>query len=525
MISILPQDPILSFAEAKQFEEAYFSGDEEKEWEVMSRAGEAVGDSALRDMRELRTIPHRPRILILVGKGHNGADALLACKRFLRTIPTSKAVIWPWSTKESCRPLTQRAFEELIDFAAKRIEILSPSEEMNMENIRGTFDQVTQDRGFDLVVDGLLGMQSRPGLQTPMKEWIHLLNQSEKIAVRISVDLPSGVTEEASHELDAFLADFTYCTGIVKKAVTLDFNQGFIGRLRYLDLGFFKEVNRNQPSHAKRVLRSSALPFLRKLRPVNSDKRDFGHLLVLAGSKELGGAAMMTVQGALRAGVGLVTCCVPESLHGSLVASCPEAMWIPIPETPTGGLALEGLGKIRLCLDGVNSLVTGPGIGPDPESHSLIREVCKLFDGPILLDADALRPEVIESLPAKEKTVLTPHQGEFNRISENKPDAFLNSYPGVMLLKGPHSRVCYDHSVLNLFCGSSLLARGGSGDILSGIIGALMARQDHSLPDCVALGAMWHGRAAEALARQHGQEAVTTTQVLDYLSFALRNDF
>ena len=234
---------------------------------------------------------------------------------------------------------------------------------------------------------------------------------------------------------------------------------------------------------------------------------------------------MMTVQGALRAGVGLVTCCVPESLHGSMVASCPEAMWIPIPETPTGGLALEGLGKIRLCLDGVNSLVTGPGLGMDPETHSLIREVCKLFDGPILLDADALRPEVIESLPAKEKTVLTPHQGELNRMSENKPDVFLNSYPGVILLKGPHSRVCYDHSILNLFCGSSLLARGGSGDILSGIIGALIARQDYSLPDCVALGAMWHGRAAEALARQHGQEAVTTTQVLDYLSFALRNDF
>ena len=109
-------------------------------------------------------------------------------------------------------------------------------------------------------------MQGRPGLQTPMKEWIHLLNQSEKIAVRISVDLPSGVTEEASHELDAFQADFTYCTGIVKKAVTLDFNQGFIGRLRYLDLGFFTGVNRNQASHAMRVLRSSALPFLRKLR-------------------------------------------------------------------------------------------------------------------------------------------------------------------------------------------------------------------------------------------------------------------
>ena len=524
-MSVLPQDPILSFSEAKEFEEGYFLGDDEKEWGVMNRAGEAVGDSALRDMRELRTIPHRPRILVLAGKGHNGADALLACKRFLRTIPTSRAVVWPWSSKESCRPLTQRAFEELIDFAAKRIEFLPSADEMNDQVIRKTFNQVTEDRGFDLLVDGLLGMQSRPGLEPRMREWIQLLNLSEKIAVRVAVDLPTGITEEPPKDPVIFRADFTYCTGIVKKAVTFDFNQNFIGRLRYLDLGFFNSMHFDQPSHSNRVLCSSALPFLRKLRPVNSDKRDFGHLLVLAGSRELGGAAMMTVQGALRAGVGLVTCCVPESLHGSMVASCPEAMWIPIPETPSGGLALEGLGKIRSAMDRASSLVTGPGVGGDAESHSLIREVCKLFEGPILLDADALRFEVIDCLTDKEKTVLTPHQGELNRISQNKPDEFLNSYPGVILLKGPHSRVFYDHSILNLFCGSSLLARGGSGDLLSGIIGALLARQDYSIADCVALGAMWHGRAAEALARQHGQEAVTTTQVLDYLSFALRNDF
>ena len=76
-----------------------------------------------------------------------------------------------------------------------------------------------------------------------------------------------------------------------------------------------------------------------------------------------------------------------------------------------------------------------------------------------------------------------------------------------------------------MFSGSSVLARGGSGDLLSGIIGSLIARGDRSLVDCVALGALWHGKAAEVLARQHGQEGVTTTQILDYLSFALRNDF
>ena len=85
----LPHAPILSLAQAKEFEEEYFAHDSDKQWEVMSHAGEAVADTALRDMRELRTLPHRPRLLVLVGKGHNGADALIATRRFLRTIPTS----------------------------------------------------------------------------------------------------------------------------------------------------------------------------------------------------------------------------------------------------------------------------------------------------------------------------------------------------------------------------------------------------------------------------------------------------
>ena len=525
MKSVLPQDPILSLPEAQEFEESYFLGDEKKQWEVMSRAGDAVGDSALRDMRELRTIPHRPRVLVLVGKGHNGADGLLACKRFLRTIPTSRAVVWPWAPKGECRALTQRAFEELIDFASKRIEILSPAQQMTGEEIEQAFRKITESRGFDLVVDAVLGMQGRPGLQTPMAQWFDLLNQRETVSVRVSVDLPSGITESEPSENKAFRADFTYCTGIVKQPVTLDFNQRFVGRLRYLDLGFFEDADLVVNQNHFQVLRSSALPLLRKLRQVHSDKRDFGHLLILAGSKAFGGAAMMSVRGALRAGAGLVTCCVPESLHSAMAAACPEAMWIPVTETPTGGLALEGLGEIRAVLERASALVAGPGVGSDPESHSLIREVCRMFQGSILLDADALRPEVINPLTEKEKIVLTPHRGELDRLSANNLDRFLTSFPGVILAKGPHSRVYYNQTIVNLFCGSALLARGGSGDILSGIIGALLARGEYSTADCTALGAMWHGRAAEVLARQHGQEAVTTTQVLDYLSFALRNDF
>ena len=526
MMQATPRDPILSLSQAHAYEEKYFQGDKDLQWQVMIHAGEAVADSALRDMRELRTIPHRPRILALVGKGHNGADALIAVRRFLRTIPTARAVIWQWPAKEDCRSLTQRAFEELIEFASKRVELLPVAKELKKEELKDTLDEQTKDRGFDLLIDGLLGMQVKPGLKSPLSDWIALLNRSEKISVRISVDLPSGISESEIGGYEPFRADFTYCTGIVKSPVIKEFNKYWVGRLRYLDLGFFKDTQIENFPETEKVIRSSALPLMRKLRPVDCDKRDFGHLLIIAGSRELGGAALMCAQGALRAGVGLLTCCVPQSLHASFVAVCPEVMWIPMPETPDGSLALEGLGKARQFFDRSDALIAGPGIGSAPESHSLIREVCKLFAKPMLLDADALRQEIIDPLKSKEQLVITPHAGELARLLKGQQiDEYLTDYAGVILRKGPHSSLINAGSVVHLFCGSSLLARGGSGDLLSGIIGSLLARGQWSIADCVALGTLWHGRAAEALARQHGQEAVTTTQILDYLSFALRNDF
>ena len=192
-------------------------------------------------------------------------------------------------------------------------------------------------------------------------------------------------------------------------------NAEWVGRLRYLNLDFFKDDDSR--GHSCRVLRSDALRALRKLRRVDGDKRTHGHLFLLAGSRSLGGAAMMAAQGALKAGVGLVTAGIPESLHAAFVAQVPEVMWVPLPETPDGSLALEGLGKIRQYLDRATALVAGPGLGIEKETHSLVREVCNFFDGPILLDADAIRYEIVEKLKKPENLVMTPHQGEFNRLS------------------------------------------------------------------------------------------------------------
>ena len=238
--------------------------------------------------------------------------------------------------------------------------------------------------GFLATVDGLLGMQAKLPLRSPLREWVALLNEEPKLGVRFAVDLPTGLTGDSVESGQILRADFTYCAGIVKSPVLHPDQAERVGRLRYLDLGFFESSFVLEEESSDQVLRSSALEVLRRERPTLSDKRSFGHLLLLAGSRDYAGAAMMAAQAALKAGVGLLTVGIPESLHAAFAALRPEAMWIPLPETPEGGLALEGLGKVRSLLGRINALAAGPGIGSDPESHALIRETLGHFSGPRL---------------------------------------------------------------------------------------------------------------------------------------------
>ena len=519
-------DPVLTCADSSSFEDDFFAGNEEKEWKIMNQVGNAIGDALLRDMRELRSIPPRPRFLALVGKGHNGGDALLGLRRLLKTIPTARAVVWPLREWKSGRPNLIRARAELMESANQRVQEISPISEMNhSENIRKVWEERVGEGGFEATLEGILGMQAKLPLKSPLLEWIRMLNEDSRLGVRVSVDMPTGVGEDET--VDAFKAHFTYCTGIVKTPVLVPKNQNWVGRLRYLEVGFFNHSsNVFSPDRGERVLKPNALRTLRGLRPVPSDKRSNGHLLLLAGSRNFAGAAMMAAQGALKAGVGLLSVCIPESLHSSFSAQRPEAMWIPMPETPEGGLALEGLGKVRSLLGKVSAVAAGPGLGREPETLSLVRETLSHFSGRALLDADALQTELLNKIAQTKRLVLTPHAGEYQRISQGQsPLEYAEEKECVLVLKGSHTRIFFSGILHHCLGGSSLLARGGSGDLLAGILGALLAKNQFDALTCSLLGVQWHGRAAEILARQKGQESVYATEILDYLSFALRNDF
>jgi len=491
--------PILTPTEAKAFEQSLFNGDEAAEWLAMQKAGSAIGREIIADFPARVEWPARPRILVLVGKGHNGGDALLAAQKLLTHFANSSADLLFLAPEKDLRPLTARAYREFTYIAGERGKIVSLTE--------------VETQTYDVWLDGVFGFQFHAPVEERMRG---VFRRLEKIPVglRAAVDLPSGLGDEA-----ALRADFTYATGSVKSLVLAPEHRAKVGRVRYLDLGFFRERSAGEGA---RLLCHETLDTLRQWRDPDGDKRSYGHLFVIAGSRNFPGAAMMATKAALESGAGLLTAFVPESLLPAYAAQVPEAMWVGCPETESGGISLEALHLVRERAERAKAFVIGPGMGREPETLAFIKEVLKTVDLPAVIDADALQPDIVTK--GSKPRIVTPHAGEFKRLAgENKSAEDYARQTGVVtVLKGVPTRITDGTTSYLSMAGSPVLARGGSGDMLSGMTGTLLAQDPENPLGAAATAAFWHGTAAEAWARTSGETAVRSTQLLDFLSKVIR---
>lgn len=488
--------PIVSCDEAKRFEAARFGGDEAREWTAMQAAGRSVGRAVRADFEEIGGFPAAGRILVLAGKGHNGGDALIAAGGIAAAHPDARIDVWLAFGERALRPLALRAYRELVQSASGRV---------------AAADAAALAPVYDLVLDGLFGFPFRPPLDAVSQA---ILAAVDRVGARLraAVDLPSGLGEAG-----AFRADFSYATGLVKTPLLGLPNAG---RLRYLDLGF--AAAGAFPEAADWVADAEVLAPLRGFRPAACDKRSFGHLFVLGGSRSYPGAVLMSVLAALRSGVGLVTAFVPASLAAAFAARAPEAMWVGWPETPDGGLAMEGSHLLRERLARADAFLIGPGLAREGETLALVLDTVKASPVPLVLDADALQPEIVRAA-ARRACIITPHAGEFARVAGASGLRVFSAETGIVtLLKGPVTRICDGRTTVHSFFGGPVLARGGSGDLLAGLVGGLLAQQPGDPRMAAVRGAVWHGLAADRLARERGAVAVPTTQLLDHLAGALR---
>ncbi len=475
--------------------------DEAAEWAAMERAGQALAAAVLEDFKEIGGFPNDGRVLVLAGKGHNGGDALLAARAILALHSRARVNVVLCFGARELRPLAGRALDRLKVDAAGRCTILPADEAL------------AAGKGYDLCLDGIFGFQFRAPLDGATAAIIARVNAHPDILFRAAVDLPSGVGE--TNAVPIFRADFTYATGIVKKPVLSPRVTTSVGRLRYLDLGFFADA---APEASERILTASVLAPLTQLRSSQTDKRTFGHVLLVGGSRSYPGAIMLATRAALRSGAGLVTAFVPATLAPEFAAAHPEAMWVGCPETAKGGLAAGTVDLIRERLPRATAVLIGPGLSAEPEALATAQAIVRNTNNlPLVLDADALRGEVIE-LVRDRAFIGTPHAGEFERIA---PKLFVEGKfiapHGVLVLKGPLTRVTDGKTIYHSPFGGPVLARGGSGDVLAGLIGGLLAQQPADPLLAAMRGVVWHGRAADLLARAHGQVAVEISEILEQL--------
>jgi ADP-dependent NAD(P)H-hydrate dehydratase / NAD(P)H-hydrate epimerase len=538
-------DPVLSCAGARTLETHLFGGDEEKEWTAMQRAGTAVARALLEDFKEIGGFPANGRVLVLVGKGHNGGDALLAADEILSTRPEAAAHVSFIFGERALRPLAVRAWRRLLETAGKHNRVRPVA--INVSEGTALVAAGSGERSsYDLCLDGIFGFQFHPPVDAATAEVLRAVNSHPGIRLRAAVDLPSGVGEQAGDTF--FRADFTYATGSVKAPILEEGNRAATGRLRYCDLGFFDRpvAGIADPGFANSALHSaspavqlsaavtnfvlnpSVLAPLAGLRAALSDKRTFGHLFVIGGSRSYPGAALMCVRAALRSGVGLVTAFVPESLVPAFAATAPEAIWAGWPETPEGSLALEGLHLLRARLQRATALVVGSGLGPEAETHALVAEIVKLAEVPLVLDADALQPSNLAAARGK-RVICLPHAGEFKRLAGGREAtpavlrATAREANATIVLKGPVTQISDGDRIYHSLVGGPVLARGGSGDLLAGLTGGVLAQTPDDTLLAACRGVVWHGMAADLLARDRGQVAVQVTQLLDHLPAALRD--
>ncbi|MBP0017448.1 MAG: NAD(P)H-hydrate dehydratase [Cyanobacteria bacterium SBLK] len=475
---------------------------------------EKVAGSIAREIMSLYPKSRGDRAGILAGPGHNGGDAFVVARElFLQGYDIS--IYAPF---DRCKELTVSHAKYAISLGIPchtRVESLS-------------------DRHF--LIDGLFGFGLTREITGEVARSLHWLNETNKPI--ISIDLPSGIHTDTGEVLGtAIRATHTFCLGLWKLAFFQDRALEYFGKASLLEFGIpvadVKAILSENPP-IQRLAKAVALAVLPRKRPLVTHKYKQGHLLLVCGSRRYAGGAILTGLGARASGAGMLSIAVPESLRLLLVSHLPEALIIGCPETETGAIADLPLED----LTAFDAIACGPGLTREPKS--LIERVLQV-PKPLILDADGLNiiagMEAISLLSQRDfPTILTPHLGEFKRLFPDIPaENFLvavgeaaKQSGAIVLLKGSRTAIASPDGTIWIVPESTpALARGGSGDVLTGLMGGLIAGLASSgkpLELVTATAAWWHARGGILAAKERTELGVDAFTLTQFLSQCLLED-
>ena len=464
---------------------------------------ERAGFAAFRFLTQI-CAPKARRFLILGGLGNNGGDAWVVA-RYLKQAGFHCDLVL-LGEERNLRGDAIFHYDRLAAVGLTPVKLNEPAAVLRyLDFWKG-----------DIIVDGLVGTGFKGGASALLSAAIQGgMKNGAKI---FSLDLPSGLPADGDEPRYCFKADWTVTFGSAKKVLLTKFSE-YCGRTEVIDIGW--------PPSEKEAWRALSYSEAQKLFPkpsLQEHKHSRGHLLLLAGSAGMGGAALLAAEAAAKAGVGLVTAAIPEALTTAFNARLPHILTLPLKGDPA-----EDATALSLLFSRCDAAAVGPGWYPDDYHFRLLKLLNEAGPARQVWDAGALSLLAENELTINREILLTPHEGEFRALMGTLPpkddpgrvEAAFNlaeKYNATVILKGYHSVACApgNNPYINL-SGNPSLASAGTGDVLTGIAGALLA-QDVPTLEAAALAAYFQGLAGDLSLAYDG--SVTAVSLLKRLGKA-----
>ncbi len=495
--------------------------------ELMRAASAAVAEFAQRCFRRVR------RVTVLCGGGNNGGDGMMAARLLSESGLAVTTILL--GAAENLKGDAALAWRELTEPAHGAILIATSAADLARQN---------NARKTDLIIDAVLGTGFKPPMRGLAIDALTWLKGSQ--APVLAVDLPSGWTADAtSANVDGqvFPADAVITFTAPKLAhvfgqLTRSWDQPVV-------VAAIGSPDEAIDSTLGLRWAGSAVKMVQAPRAAAANKGNFGHVLVVGGSVGRSGAPAMTSLAALRAGAGLVTAAAPAPIVPEVAAIAPELMTWPLEASLTGGIAAEN--AAAEALDALSErktvLAVGPGLGQRGETMEFVGALLRETRMPLVIDADALNilaaertllTEVAGMAQGGRTVVMTPHPGEMARLAEksvaeiqaNRLETardFARSNGVILVLKGARTLVAHpDGKVAVNTSGNPGMAKGGSGDLLTGLIAGLMAQYADDAGRAVEAAVYLHGLSCDMAVRKADEHTLLATDCLRHLSRAFR---
>ncbi|MEM2122265.1 MAG: NAD(P)H-hydrate dehydratase [Candidatus Bathyarchaeia archaeon] len=470
--------------------------------QLMENAGRAVAEEAS------RRIGSKGKAVIFAGLGRNGGDGFVA-SRHLAGLGFQVQVFLAGSSRLIRDPLVSANLNALKAMPLT-VSIMEVEEPLKLSPVEA-----------DVLIDAMLGTGVKGALKSPIREMVEIFNSSK--GLKIAVDIPSGVdADTGAVSGPAVKADLTVTFHRVKKG--LEAALEYTGEIVVAGIGI--------PPEASILAGPGDVEAVKIMRKPQSHKGDYGRLLVVSGSMTYTGAPALVGLAALRTGVDLVYIASPESTAYTIAGFSPNLITLKLDEdhlTP-GHLAV-----IKPFLEKATGIVMGPGLETHKETYEAVKELSRMAlsgNKPLLVDADALKPFREVEIPDGRNVVLTPHEGEFQKLTGEKPPLDIEGrvetvvkaareLRATMLLKGSVDVISDGRRFKLNYTGNPGMTVGGTGDVLSGVVGALLAQGFDGFKAAIA-GAYINGLAGDITVRELGYHMVAT-DLIERLPEAFEN--